>query len=137
MSSMDKQKYLIFFLRLGGAAMLLAFLAIFMPTAWMDYVHQLVGLGPLPDAPLTQYLTRTISVLYAMHGSLFILMSRDVERFRPVITFLALWNMALGVLYTGIDIKAGLPIFWVLFEGPPIGCMGILLFVLNRDPGSS
>ena len=45
----------------NGVMVLLALPAVFMPTAWMDYFHRDLGLGPLPRGPIVEYLTRSIS----------------------------------------------------------------------------
>ncbi len=134
---MDKQKLLTLYLRLGGAVMLLAAGAIFLPTTWMNLAHEKLGLGPFPDSPITQYLTRTISCLYAMRGGLFLVLAQDVVRYRPVIQFLAVGNLALSLFFFGIDYLAGLHIYWVLAEGPMIACIGAILFYLNRGSAAS
>ena len=60
-----------------------------MPTTWIVATHKWLGLGDFPDAPITQYLARSISALYAIFGGLVIVVSTDVRRYVPVIRFLA------------------------------------------------
>jgi hypothetical protein len=58
---------------------------------------------------VTQYLSRSVSAFYAMFGGLTILVSLDVRRFGPVITYLAIATMAFGMVITGVDVIAKMP----------------------------
>jgi hypothetical protein len=42
-------------------------------------------------------------------------------------------NIAFGFIVLGIDIHAGLPMFWTMLEGPPAIVMGVAIAVLNRS----
>ena len=84
------ERLLVILLRFGGAVLMLAWLAIFLPTEWMTASHRWLGLGVLPDSPLVQYLTRSVAALYGIHGGLVLLLSTDVRRFAPVIAFMSL-----------------------------------------------
>ena len=106
-----------------------------MPTAWIADAHRWIGLGDFPDAPITQYLARSISVLYAIFGVLTILVSTDVLRYAPIIRFLTYVTLAFAVLITGIDWMAGLPTYWTLLEGPPTFILGIVILLLVRRVG--
>ncbi len=135
MNSETRTKVLVFLLRLAGVATLLAFGAIFLPTSWMRATHEWLGLGAFPEAAVTQYLTRSIAALYAMHGGLLLTVSFHVERCRPVIAYLGWANICFGALMVGVDLKAGLPLYWTLAEGPPVAAMGAALLWFNR-PGA-
>lgn len=125
--------WLVFLLRLGGTATLLAFFAIFLPTSLMIYVHDLIGIGSFPDQPLTQYLTRSAAALYAMHGGLLWVLSFDVANYRKVIAYVGLSTTLFGAVMIGIDLFAGLPWFWIFMEGPPLMVIGSLTFMANRQ----
>lgn len=60
---------------MGGGLACTAVFAVFLPTAWMAAIRGWLGLGEFPDAAVTQYLTRSVSVFYAMLGGLTILAS--------------------------------------------------------------
>lgn len=80
-------------LRLIGASLLLALPAVVLPPSTMDAIHRdALQLGPLPDAVIVQYLSRTASLLYAMHGALMVYVSFDVPRYRPLIVVLGVLN---------------------------------------------
>ena len=110
--------------------MLLATFAAFMPTEWMAGTHEWLGLGDFPASPLVEYLTRSISVLYAIHGGLLLLVSTDIIRFGPVIRYLGITTTIIGGALLCIDIYAGLPTFWVIFEGPPVILIGLTILGL-------
>lgn len=98
----------------------------------MRATHRWLGLGEFPAAPLTDYLTRAISALYAVHGGLLLLVSTNLDRFRPIVVYLGWSNVALGLLLTGIDLHAGLPGWWTWNEGPPLTLLGFVLLYLVR-----
>jgi hypothetical protein len=130
------QKWLAILLKLAGGVMLVAFAAIFMPTSWMAANHRWLGLGDFPASPLVDYLTRSVSALYGIHGGLYLVAARDVRRHAEVLRYLAAMNVVFGALMLGIDVHAGMPWYWSLCEGPPVLAFGVLLLALLRSvPG--
>jgi hypothetical protein len=128
-----QERILVFLLRFGGGIMLLAWLTIFLPTEWMSATNRWVGLGEFPDGALTQYLTRSLSLLYAMHGGVLIVASIDVRRFAPLIVYLGSVSIAAGAVLLGIDLHAGMPGSWTWTEGPSIILVGAILLLLLRQ----
>jgi len=114
------ERALAWVLRVNGAVTLSAIVAVFMPLGWMDAVHARLGMGPSPGGPMFEYLARTVSALYAIHGGLCFLLSTDVRRFGPVITYVACIELAFAGVLLWIDVKAGLPAAWVLVEAPAV-----------------
>jgi hypothetical protein len=98
----------------------------------MDVIHQQLGLGKLPNAPIVDYLTRSASALYAAHGALLIFAASDVRRYLPLVRFLAWVAIVFGPVVIGIDHAAGLPILWTVCEGPSIIAIGTALLWLAR-----
>ncbi len=127
------ERILAVLLRLVGALMLLALPAVVMPTAWMDGCHRALGLGPLPAGPIVEYLTRSISFLYAIHGGLLLVIASDLRRNLGVLVYLAAASMAFGAALVAIDLYAGLPVWWVVTEGPPLTALGLLILLLTRS----
>lgn len=119
-------------LRVGGTLTGLALFAVFLPTDRMAAVHSALGLGEFPATPLVDYLTRTVSALYAFHGAVLWVASFDVERSAPLIRLLGWGNIAFGGLLTGIQLHAGLPGWWIASEGPWVVASGVALLVLLR-----
>ena len=126
------ERWLVILLRIAGPIMVLAFGAVFLPTEWMAASHRRLGLGEFPVSPLVDYLTRSISALYAIHGGLYLVIARDVRRYAGVLAYVVATNVAFGVLMVAIDLKAGLPWYWILGEGPPIVAFGAVLAALLR-----
>jgi hypothetical protein len=120
-------------LRLVGGIELCAIPFIFFPFPWMDAVHdRLLGLGTLPGGPIVEYLTRSLSAMYAVHGAVVFRISFDVARFRPLVAFLGWLHLALGLTILGIDLAAGVPWWWTMGEGPGIAAGGAIVIWLER-----
>jgi hypothetical protein len=120
-------RFLQIVLRAGGITMLLATFAIFMPVSWMAGTHEWLGMGEFPASPLVDYLTRSISFLYAMHGGLLLVVAGNLQRYRPIVLYLGIATAIGGLLLTGIDRHAGMPMWWTLAEGPPVALLGLLI----------
>ena len=128
---MNHERILVFLLRAGGAILVLAFLAVVMPTSWMEASHTRLGLGDFPAHPLTDYLTRSISLLYGFHGVVLLVIATDVRRFRPLARLMGIQNVLFGPAMIAIDVAAGMPIWWTLGEGPPITAIGASVLWLS------
>ena len=103
------EKVLVLLLRLDGIIMLAALLPSMMPLAWMKEVHRCLGMGELPDGPIIGYLTRSLSLMYAMHGAVLFFVSFDVRRFLPVVKFVAVLTILFGLWMTALDVVVGMP----------------------------
>ncbi|NQU23545.1 MAG: hypothetical protein HQ567_19870 [Candidatus Nealsonbacteria bacterium] len=121
-------------LRLAGLLALTAIFPAVMPFRWMVTIHAWLDLGELPDVPITHYLTRSLSMMYAVHGALVVYVSTDVRRFMPVIRFLVVVSILFGIGMLVLDCMVGLPLAWIIGEGPFIVALGVLLLWLSR-PG--
>ncbi len=126
------EKWLAILLRIAGSVMMLAFGAVFMPTDWMAASHRWLGLGEFPASPLVEYLTRSASVLYGIHGGLYLVVARDVRRYAGVLAYLAATAVLFGVFMIGIDLYAGMPWYWTWTEGPSVLSFGALILLLQR-----
>ena len=116
----------------NGVMTLLALPAVFMPTAWMDYHHRNLGLGPLPQVPIVEYLARSVSALYAAFGSLTLVLARDPRRFGPVVTWWGVTALVFGGLLVWIDTIAPMPEHWKWGEAPYLLLTGAVVLVLQR-----
>lgn len=117
-------------LRLVGMFLLLAFLAVALPASWMASIHEWLGLGEFPEAAVTDYLARTISFLYGMHGGLLVLLSSDVRKYLKIVRYVAALQAGFGAVVTLIDLHAGMPLYWTLVEGPPTLATGLAMLWL-------
>lgn len=54
-----QDRFLRLFLWIVGTASLLAVAAVVMPYAWMNAIHQWLGMGRLPSDPIVGYLARS------------------------------------------------------------------------------
>ena len=125
-------KALVFLLRLVGVGSLFALIPVLMPMSWMVATHRWLGLGEMPTDPVVEYLARDLSAFYALVGALLLGMASDLERYRPLVRFFALAFIVLSILFTGVDLAAGMPWWWTAFEEPGGVVFGALLVVLAR-----
>jgi hypothetical protein len=128
---MSAERWLRILLRVGGAAACLALVAVVMPRGWMEACHKWLGLGPFPDAPIVEYLARSLSGFYAFFGGLCLLVSFDVRRHAPTITYLAVAQIVFAAALLAIDIGAGLPWYWAASEAPPGALFGAAILALQ------
>jgi hypothetical protein len=132
MTAERRQSALVALLRFGGVITFSAFFTIFLPVEWMASTHRWLGLGEFPRSPIVDYLARSVATFYGFHGCLLLLVSTDPVRYRAIVSFIAMMTSILGILLLGIDLHAGLPVWWTAFEGPPVIVVGILIGWLNR-----
>ena len=118
------------FLRIYGIVAGLAILAVFMPRAWMAATHEMIGLGKFPDGAIVDYLARSVSALYAFHGGLLWILARDVRRYATIIAYVAVAGIAFSVFILALDVSLGLPVWWILGEGPCVLVISLVVLAL-------
>ena len=128
--SMTAKRLLVWVLRMTGAAMLCALVFVFCPFGWMQAIHARIGMGELAYTPLLNYLTRTLSGMYASQGAVILFISLDVERYRGLIRLLAWLTILGGATVTALDATLRLPLFWTVTEGPFTVALGVVLILL-------
>ena len=104
----------------------------FLPREVIVSTNAWLGLAPLPDVPLTFYLARSTSILYALHGVVLLQASTDVVRYRPLIVLIGVSNVAFGAVLLGIGATSGMPWWWTMVEGPFVMAAGVAILVLLR-----
>ena len=129
----SSEKCLIWLLRICGLLMLVALPAATMPLDWMDRWHQFLLGAPLPGGPIVEYLARSASLLYGLNGVGTLLIATDVHRYSPLIRLWGLAHLLGGLALLAIDVKVGLPVLWVLGEGPLLVPIGVLALVWERN----
>ncbi len=129
---MKPDRLLVLILRLDALVLTTAFLAVFMPEAWMIASHDRLGMGEFPSSPLVSYLTRSIAVMYATRGLFVWLASTDTVRYEVLIRLIGWSNVLIGVFLLGIDLASGMPTFWTFGEGPPIAGVGFVILWAQR-----
>jgi hypothetical protein len=130
---MTAERLLFRLLQVNAGILLLALPCALLPFAWMDTVHRdMLGLGSLPDVPITKYMARSLSLVYGMHGLVLLGVVRNWERYRVVVPFLAKLHIALGVGLLAVDLDAGLPWWWTMSEGPGLIGYALLVLTVNR-----
>ncbi|HET6883914.1 MAG TPA: hypothetical protein VFI31_27415 [Pirellulales bacterium] len=129
---MTAERQLQLLLRALGTFDLLACGGVLMPDDWMAATHAWLGMGDFPRAPVVDYLARSASLMYAQHGAVFLFLSTDVRRFRPLIRFMAVVALLSGGIMLAIDLLARIPLFWTIIEGPGYILLAITVLALCR-----
>jgi hypothetical protein len=129
----NKPRLLAALLRLEGAIEMLAFGAVIMPQSWMAGTHRWLGMGDFPASPLLDYMIRSVSVLYGLHGVLVWLLAADVARYRALIIFTAASYVLAAFVFAGIDLSNHMPWWWTTNEVGSVLCLGLILFWLLWD----
>ncbi|MGB0596819.1 MAG: hypothetical protein ACPGLY_09020 [Rubripirellula sp.] len=133
MNANHKDWYLIRVLQAVGSISLLAFAAAVMPMQWIVETGQWLGFDPFPDSPLTFYLARNLSLLYGYIGALLLLVSWDLDRYRPLVWYIAVGTMSFGGLQVVVDSMSAMPTWWTLGESVSTFLGGVLLYLLGVD----
>ncbi|MEM9291138.1 MAG: hypothetical protein AAGD01_05630 [Acidobacteriota bacterium] len=110
----------------------LAVIAVFLPWEWIRHSSEGLGLEPLPEIPLAEYLVRTLSLLYAIYGSMMWITASDPRRYAVVIRYMALAAILFGVLVFFIDRSAGMPPWWIAAEVAGTAGSGCITLALSR-----
>jgi hypothetical protein len=124
------EKALVVLLWVCGVLLLTAVIPAMMPFVWMKDIHRLLGMGELPEGPIMDYLTRSLSAMYAFHGALIFFVSLDVRRYLPVVKCLAVLGIIFGLGMLVLDVRVGMPPLWIAGEGPFIIVVGGIMLWL-------
>jgi len=111
---------------------LLAIPAIFFPHSWMNAIHERLGLATLPDIPIVSYLARSLSLFYAVLGTITLFIASDIRQYRSFVTLLGVLYIVIGVMQLGIDVDSGMPATWTIGEGPCAIVIGAMVLWLQR-----
>jgi hypothetical protein len=126
-----KRSALIWLLRIFGAMATLALPTVLLPMDWMARIHGWLGLGEFPYGGIVGYLARSLSMFYGLVGILILLLSTDVERFRPLIRYAGWGSILAGPILLGAGLAAELPRWWSWHEGPSAAAFGIAVLWLS------
>jgi hypothetical protein len=130
---MQSERLLQLLLKGLGLFDLLALGGVVMPDHCMAIVHTWLGMGELPQAPVVDYLSRSASLMYAQHAVVFLFLSTDVRRFRPLIRWMAMIAIVSGGAMLAIDLKSRNPLFWTVIEGPGYIVLATAVLILQRQ----
>lgn len=128
---MNREKLLVWLLRIAGATEILAFIAVVMPRSWMEIANASVGLGEMPDGPLLMFMIRQASYTYGVHGLSLWLLATDVERFRLFIIFNGIAFLIAAPVFVLIDLSSGMPLWWTVSDPLSCGLLGAALLLLS------
>jgi len=127
------ERWLALYLRVSAFVLISAIVAAGLPLAIMARLHDAIGMGDMPQAPIVSYLARSGSAMYVMLGLIYWRISRHVGRYLDLIRFLGLIKLAFGFGILAIDRAVGMPTWWIWTEGPfIIGWSAMLLWLVSK-----
>lgn len=129
---MNRQRLLVWLLRLSGAIEILAFISVVMPRSWMEISHEWLGMGTMPEGALLMFMIRQSSYAYGMHGVTLWILASDVGRFRPLIVFNGVAFLLAAPVFFLIDYTTGIPLWWTIFDSLACGSIGVAFLLLTR-----
>ncbi len=137
-SDTGRDRRLKWFLRLVGVADLLAVVVVFLPTEWIGWAHQAIGLGAFPQGRIVGYLARSTSLLYGIHGAMLLVLADDVGRYRSLIRWYGRVIAVAGAVLIGVDMAESMPVWWTVFEGTAVVGIGVVILTLcQNDPAEA
>ena len=113
-----------------GIGLLVAIIPVFFPVSTMATIHGWLGLGEFPDNPITIYLARSTSALYAIHGAIILLTGIKINELELLVPILGWIHVVIGIVMLGIDLTTPMPWYWTAVEGVPISLGGVLVLWL-------
>jgi hypothetical protein len=125
-------RYVLLFLRVIGGIALLAFAAAVMPETWIVETAEALGFDPFPFSPLTFYLARNLSLLYGFVGVFLLVVALDLDRYRPLVRYVAIGTILFGPLQLVVDSMSDMPSWWTLGESLSTLVGGVLLYWLQQ-----
>ena len=126
----NARKILKALLLLTGVILLLAFVAVVISPSAMASGHQWLGLGEFPDRPITIYLARSTSLLYGVHGVLMVYTALTMKQHWRFVWLFGALHVLIGLTMLFTDITAGMPVYWIIGEGPPVAALGVVMIAL-------
>jgi hypothetical protein len=124
-----KEKILIIILRLSGLMLITAFVAVFLPYEMMTSIHFQIGLGTMPQLPILDYLARSVSMFYGIHGVIVIYISYNLNKYLQFLKLLCYLGLLFGLSLFFIDINASMPSYWTFGESPIVVLLNLVIYV--------
>lgn len=136
MSKSAAEKLLSWMLMIIGCGLMVAFLFVLLSGKQMAAIHAWLGMGEMPNTPITFYLARSTSLLYGVHGFLMFVCGKDIKKYIDLVPIFGWLHVMLGLVMLGIDWSSGMPWWWTTFEGVPIAMTGGFIVWLARKATS-
>ncbi len=133
MNSSRFENFIKALLYLIGGSTVLAIVPLFFPIAWMQSLHEWLGLGEAPAEAIFEYMARSLCVMYFTHGVFVLSVAFNLHQCWKLVPVIAMTNIFIGFAMLFIDWSAKMPLLWLFFEGPPILAIGVLLMWLSKS----
>ena len=113
----------------GGLGTLTALIFAVAPVTWLVNIADAFDIR-FESLPVNAYLARHLSLLYAAVGVMFLQLSRDVIRYRPMIRLIGGGGVGFGLAQAMIDVMSDMPWYWTAGESVSTIVAGAVLYAL-------
>ncbi len=93
----------------------------------MRAIHAKLGLGEAPEAPIFEYMARSLCVMYAAYGAIVLRVAHRLDRYWQLVPWIYSINACIASCLIFVDLTAPMPWQWTLCEGPSILVMASLI----------
>lgn len=126
------ERFLSHLLKLIGVGLTLAFLFVLLPKSFLASIHAWLGLGEFPAQPVVEYLARSTSLLYGVHGVVMLALATNIPKYITLVGLIGYLHIGIGLTMLVIDLLSGMPWWWTTFEGIPVALTGAFICWLQR-----
>ncbi len=84
----------------------------------------------MPDLPILDYLARSVSLFYGIHGVLILYISFNLIHNLPILKLMCYLGFIFGIAIIFIDFAAPMPLYWAFMEGPFILTLNLAVYAL-------
>ena len=98
----------------------------------MARIHHQIGLGNLPQLPIVDYLARSVSFFYGIHGVIVLYISFNLMRYLQFLKLLCYLGFVFGITLFIIDMTAPMPPYWAFGEGPFVMSLNMVVYILVK-----
>jgi hypothetical protein len=120
-------------LKIVGFGLMLAFAFVLLPKSFLESIHSWLGLGDFPGQPVAEYLARSTSLLYGVHGVVMIGLSANVLKYIELVRLVGYLHIGIGLIMLVIDLMSSMPWWWTALEGIPVALTGALICWLQTQ----
>ena len=129
----NPKKWLRLFFLITGISLSLAIVPSFFPISLMASIHEKLGLGTMPEGPIVEYLARSTSIFYAVHGVIMLTLFFKLDALWELVPIILVIHLFLGAFLIFTDVSAKMPLYWTAMEGAPVMAASFLMLVLYRQ----
>ena len=108
---------------------LTATVCMLLPIPTLESLLKNFGIGPLPDTPISIYITRLLSATYAVVGVFLIILALDPMKYGVMVPFSGVSALFLGLVCGTVGVISVMPKLWFLGDALSGIILGLLILI--------